>query len=312
MKGLLVTLLVLAPLAACESVGDIGGAGAPGAPGNAVDAGIAAVAVGSGKGGAGGSTVTTAASGMPCDVQAVFASRCVSCHSSPPVGGAPMALVTYANLTAPDPSDPTKTVAEAAVARMGDSARPMPPLPGSPAAATQITTVSSWIAAGYPMGTCDGGGADGGAGGAGDAGDPYGMPPTCTSGTTYAGGEGSSVMDPGQACISCHASSGGEAPRFGIAGTIYPTAHEPDLCYGADGRNGAQVVVTDANGKIITLTPNAAGNFYYSGSVTTPIRAKVTYMGRERIMSAAQTTADCNGCHTQNGANSAPGRIMLP
>jgi hypothetical protein len=35
-------------------------------------------------------------------------------------------------------------------------------------------------------------------------------------------------------------------------------------------------------------------------------------MGRERIMSAGQTNGDCNSCHTQNGAMSAPGRIMLP
>jgi hypothetical protein len=43
-----------------------------------------------------------------------------------------------------------------------------------------------------------------------------------------------------------------------------------------------------------------------------PYKAKVTYMGRERAMVAAQTSGDCNSCHTQNGANSAPGRILLP
>jgi hypothetical protein len=35
-------------------------------------------------------------------------------------------------------------------------------------------------------------------------------------------------------------------------------------------------------------------------------------MGRERDMAAAQTSGDCNRCHTQNGAMSAPGRIVLP
>jgi len=43
-----------------------------------------------------------------------------------------------------------------------------------------------------------------------------------------------------------------------------------------------------------------------------PFKAKVTYMGRERAMNAAQTSGDCNACHTQNGTNSAPGRILLP
>ena len=61
-----------------------------------------------------------------------------------------------------------------------------------------------------------------------------------------------------------------------------------------------------------TVTPNGAGNFYYTGTVATPFRAKVIYMGRERDMAAAQTPGDCNGCHTQNGAMSAPGRIVLP
>ena len=119
-------------------------------------------------------------------------------------------------------------------------------------------------------------------------------------------------MQPGVACISCHASSGGEAPQFTIAGTLYPTGHEPNQCNGANGTNGAQVVVTDAKGNTISLTPNSAGNFYYSGTVATPFRAKVTYMGRERDMAGAQTSGDCNACHTQNGTMSAPGRIILP
>jgi hypothetical protein len=46
--------------------------------------------------------------------------------------------------------------------------------------------------------------------------------------------------------------------------------------------------------------------------VATPFRAKVTYMGRERDMAAGQTSGDCNACHTQSGAMSAPGRIILP
>jgi len=29
-------------------------------------------------------------------------------------------------------------------------------------------------------------------------------------------------------------------------------------------------------------------------------------------MTAPQTSGDCNGCHTQTGANGAPGRITLP
>jgi hypothetical protein len=126
---------------------------------------------------------------------------------------------------------------------------------------------------------------------------------------TWRGDKGP-MMNPGRACIDCHSQD--EGPHLTIAGTIYPTAHEPDLCYGADGANGAEVVITGADGRVITLIPNGTGNFSYAGAVAFPFHAKVVYMGRERVMAAAQTSGDCNICHTQAGAMSAPGRILLP
>jgi hypothetical protein len=71
-------------------------------------------------------------------------------------------------------------------------------------------------------------------------------------------------------------------------------------------------VITDANQKVITLTPDSVGNFSYRGAVATPFHAKVTYLNRERDMLAGQTSGDCNACHTQTGTMSAPGRIILP
>jgi len=192
-----------------------------------------------------------------------------------------------------------------------------------PVATGEIAAVSSWIAAGYPATSC-GTGAGGGPGTGADGGsgapeggvvipDPFAVPPTCTSNTYWSSDKGAASMDPGLACISCHQGDR-EAPSFAIAGTLYPTAHEPDLCNGAGAAAsaGARVVITGADGASITLTPNTAGNFYYQGAVATPFRARVTYMGRTREMGAAQTSGDCNSCHTQNGANQAPGRILLP
>lgn len=140
---------------------------------------------------------------------------------------------------------------------------------------------------------------------------PYDTPVTCTSGTSWTrGNRGSSSMHPGDACIACHQTTGGEAPSFTVAGTVYPSAHEPNDCNGA---SGAKVVITDSKGQTLTLTTNAAGSFAQSNSTfTPPYHAKVTYDGKERAMSAAQTSGDCNGCHTETGANGAPGRIMLP
>src|SRR3569623_2475554 len=159
------------------------------------------------------------------------------------------------------------------------------------------------------MGSCGAGGA-GGAGGS--APDP--TTPTCTSNRTWTGGtDGSKDMQPGVACIACYTMCGGEAPTFAIAGTVYPTVHEPDLCYGARGSNGIHVVITGADGAVITLPPRASGNFSYQGALAKPYTAKVTDMnGGERVMGVAQPIGDCNGCHTAAGVSEAPGRIDVP
>ena len=141
--------------------------------------------------------------------------------------------------------------------------------------------------------------------------DPLLAKATCTSMTSWSGGNrGSDSMNPGMACISCHSS--GDGPRFAIAGTVYPTGHEPDRCNSSVGTQGAQIVIIGADGKMVTLTPNGVGNFSSNTAIKTPYQAKVTYQGRERLMIASQTSGDCNSCHTQNGANGAPGRITVP
>jgi hypothetical protein len=126
----------------------------------------------------------------------------------------------------------------------------------------------------------------------------------CSSGKTYSSGTGP-TMEPGVPCASCHGS------KFAIAGTVYPTEHEPDRCDGAD-VTGVTVVITDANNTTTTLTPNTVGNFNSSKALVTPFTATVTYNGKSISMTTPQTTGDCNSCHTQDGANGAPGRIVLP
>jgi hypothetical protein len=163
-----------------------------------------------------------------------------------------------------------------------------------------------------------GGTGDGDAGTSGDAsadsstivdGVDFGTPTTCTSGATWTRGDrGSSSMHPGAACIACHTTA--RAPTFTLAGTVYPSGHEPDDCNGLAG--GASVVVTDAKGKVVTLTVNAAGNFYSATAITPPYSAKVVKGGVERAMVATQKTGDCNSCHTVDGTNDAPGRIVSP
>ncbi|MGC4119749.1 MAG: hypothetical protein QM765_35285 [Myxococcales bacterium] len=229
--------------------------------------------------------------GLPCDVANLLQNRCDSCHSNPPAGSAPMALVSYADLMKPAPSDSAKTAAQKSLERMNSASSPMPP--GGQLPASEIAVLQNWLDAGAPQGSCS----------------TQVDPPVCTSNTYYQSGgeEGSSLMNPGMACLACHAQ--GEGPSFTIAGTVYPTFHEPDLC---DGAVGPSVVVTDAHGSVLTLRSNGAGNFYTGKAVSFPVSVKVTSSGATRQMSASPSSGDCNACHTQDGANGAPGRIKMP
>jgi uncharacterized membrane protein len=306
------------PMGTCGATTGTGGSpggGTGGAPGTGGRTGTGGA---TGAGGAGGGAVV----GLPCDVQTVFQSHCTTCHAATPNSGAPMPLVTRANLVAPSFANAAQTFAQRAVMRMQGNPSQMPPPPGTPPTATEIQSVSNWIAAGYPAGTC-------GTTVSPPPPDPFTAAPKCTSNTFWnPANEGSALMNPGLSCLSCHTGGGGggnsgpgggdnggggEAALYTIAGTLYPSAHEPDLCNGSDGTmNGARVVILDAANQTITLTPNAAGNFFYAGAVTFPFHAKVTFQGRERIMTAAQSNGSCNACHTQTGASGAPGRILLP
>lgn len=238
--------------------------------------------------------------GLPCDVAQMLAASCASCHGATPSGGAPNPLTTYDQLMAPSMNDPSLTVAQLSLQRMKDAKAPMPP---GGAASADVAVLEAWLNGGTARGTCTTPVAGNGA---------YNGPTVCTSGTYWTGGDReSSSMHPGAACVSCH-SQRGEGPR-GIAGTVFPTAHEPDDCNGAPGSSGVTVVITDANGVVTTLKVNGAGNFYSKrSSIALPYTAKVVSGSKVRVMATAQTNTDCNSCHTEGGTSGAPGRIVAP
>lgn len=271
---------------------------------------------GGGTTGAGGAPPQT---GIPCDVAAVL-SPCLNCHGFPLSGGAPMALVTYGNLTGASPKG--GTYADRCLIRMTDLATPMPPLPNAAVPAADVATFQGWVNTGMPMGDCG----QGGGGGGGP--NPYDTPDTCTSNVYWGGGTEDwgpypkEAMHPGDKCIDCHDHPGNyglqdNGPKMYLAGTVYPTAHEYDECFGVNGnQTGTKVVITDANNQVFTLTPNVSGNFWIrktlGTSVVFPIHAKVTANGQERTMTQTVDTGDCNSCHTLAGTQNAPGRIMAP
>lgn len=255
------------------------------------------------------------AEGLPCDVAKLLAASCTDCHGARPVNGAPNSLVTYDDLVAPSSDDPARKVAEVSLARMKSTKKPMPP--EGPLAASEIAVLETWVSAGMPKGSCgtktatpDAGPTPDGvdAGPMKDAAPEAASVSVCTSGVTFAPGTPSSaLMQPGKACIACHSANGG--PSFTLAGTVYPTLHEPDGCNGVPGN--MSVVIVDAAGKSHTMPVNAAGNFIRVTNLPMPYTAKVVNGPKSRVMKTPQTNGDCNSCHTERGDH-APGRITAP
>jgi len=253
--------------------------------------------------------------GLPCDVEQLLVTRCQSCHGSTPLPPSPMSLVTYADLMKPAIIAPSRSMAQESVIRMQGSTLPMPPAPMAPATPAEIAVLQNWINAGAPQGVCDvtpgdGGSSDAGAADGGAVACVSPVPPvvntpvTCTSKMNWVGGNGA-AMSPGRPCGFCHGS-------FAVAGTVYPTAHEKDYCYGVNGARGVTVVITDKSGMSFTLNPDNTGNFILRGTLTLPYQAKVVQAGKTRAMMTPQMSGDCNSCHSEPGYNCAPGRVLIP
>lgn len=272
---------------------------------------------GDGSGGAGagvggsaaGGSAPVSDAGLPCDVSFLLVQYCRGCHSQPPIAGAATSLMTYEDLIAPMPGDASTTVAEESLARMLSTSSPMPP--GVLLSSADVAPFAAWVDAGMPAEVCASDGTvpddpqpmD----------NPYDDPAVCTSGEVWSqGDEGSPDMTPGRACIACHSDAGDDGPRFSVAGTLYPTAHEPDDC---NGTGGAQVEITDADGQVLVLEVRSSGNFYLSAGAATlamPITARVLQGDQVLPMLTPVMTGDCNTCHTQEGKEGAPGRVILP
>ncbi|MFO0725582.1 MAG: carboxypeptidase-like regulatory domain-containing protein [Myxococcota bacterium] len=116
-------------------------------------------------------------------------------------------------------------------------------------------------------------------------------------------------MTPGEACIACHLRRGAVG-SIRVAGTVYPSAHEPDDCHGA---SQATVELYDLAGQLsLRMSSNAAGNFQANASPPASYTARVTLGGRVATTQGPHSGGDCNVCHTQGGASGARGRIIVP
>jgi hypothetical protein len=151
---------------------------------------------------------------------------------------------------------------------------------------------------------------------------------------SIAGFSGSPIMNPGDDCLSCHSPSplpdaGADAVQplasgrpWTVAGTIYPTVDSL-----ADGGLGlASIMVTDVTGRQLTLTSNAAGNFYTAEPLADLASIEVQNGGHRMVMQlsvvgsgALELVGSCNMCHQISatpgptlGAFGAPGRLFIP
>jgi hypothetical protein len=113
---------------------------------------------GTGATGTAGTAAPAAGGALPCAISKVLIANCQKCHGSPTAFGAPMSLVTYADLQKPAVTDATKKVFEMALMRLNDKAKPMPP--GGMIADADRTTLTTWLSAGAQPavateGSCD-------------------------------------------------------------------------------------------------------------------------------------------------------------
>lgn len=121
----------------------------------------------------------------------------------------------------------------------------------------------------------------------------------------------SELMHPGDDCTACHLRER-EGPILSVAGTVFQNLDDETDCRGIP---DAVIEIVGSNGQVaFTLTANAAGNFFSTRSLTgiAPYTARVTYDGRTIEMATPQTDGACNRCHTADGIEGAPGRIVLP
>ncbi len=156
-------------------------------------------------------------------------------------------------------------------------------------------------------------------------GDPTGTVPEGQPFDSISGFSGSPTMNPGDDCLSCHHSDGGLASGrpWTLAGTVYPAANA--LADG--GLGGAKILVTDVNGNQLTLSSNAAGNFYTAEPLADLAQIEVQNGDRRMIMQLSvvgsgslELVGSCNMCHTNDpysgdpglGLYGAPGRLFVP
>jgi hypothetical protein len=113
---------------------------------------------------------------------------------------------------------------------------------------------------------------------------------------------------PGQPCLLCHA-SGGRAPRFTIAGTLFRTPYA-QLPVG-----GVEVRLIDATRRGFIAYSNCAGNFFVSAAEYEPVLPMWVSLVKADLHidmeSAMNKDGDCGFCHQGDKNQTSAGHVFL-
>jgi hypothetical protein len=127
-------------------------------------------------------------------------------------------------------------------------------------------------------------------------------------GGEQAGVEPGPLHRPGQPCVLCHSSRGGEQ-EFSLAGTVYVdrTTDTPI--------ENVSVQVIDSQARKFVANTNCAGNFYITPAEFEPDFPIWLSMERGDVYRSMDTPvyreASCAGCHTSPMSLSSPGHVYL-
>lgn len=122
---------------------------------------------------------------------------------------------------------------------------------------------------------------------------------------------------PGQPCILCHDGALGDPQRFIVAGTIFQTSGSNVAAV------GATVTLTDANGSVIQVQTNAAGNFYLTPDQYDPVVPIQVVVNDSSGVSAKMQTVvagnlavepnsgSCASCHFDPAGPASPGHVCI-
>ncbi len=229
--------------------------------------------------------------GFTCEVKRLLTTKCQTCHTNPPVGGALSPLMTVTDMLAWSKTDPSKTVAEIALAKMQDPNAPMPPASfQNPATPDEIQAFEAWLQADL-VGFCQGA-----------------VPPNATC-TTCHGDEtrkGAAGTDPQISVAPPHGTNGETLSSQAAVGAHQAHLTSTDLMSAPLQCNDCHVLPTStshSNGIIDfswgPLAKAAGANPTYDGTSCANVYCHGAFPGGRTVFAPSWTggSMTCGSCH---------------